>query len=206
MCDWVGLYLLDIKWKTPICLIIHWPLKMNGHNYWQAWHHFLFPVDVFTKPEYTLSHIPLCVCSEWMCVGMSVESRPGLCFFMLFWEMQTHLFCFFGMNSYVILSASPCSTLISCQSLSRSEMWNAQTQTLHIHFRESSSLSQSSPVCKLCQRPSCFFSFMFFFFWQNDEVRCRLHRHMKVNLHFQYFLAACECVCICFVKAVRSRW
>lgn len=97
MCDWVGLqYLLDIKWKTLICLIIHWPLEMNGHNYWQAWHHFLFPVDVFTEAEYTLSHIPLCVCSEWLCVGMSVESRPGLCFFMLFWEMQTHLFCFFS--------------------------------------------------------------------------------------------------------------
>ncbi len=94
---WVGLhYLIGIKQKNAYLHgnSIHWSLEMKGHNYWQTWHHFLFPVDVFTEPEYTLTHIPLCVCSEWLCIGMLVESQPGLCFFMLFWEMQTYLCCF----------------------------------------------------------------------------------------------------------------
>lgn len=182
---------------------------MKGHIYWQAWHHFLFPVDVLTEPEYTLTRIPRCVCSEWLCVGMLVESRPGVCFFMLFWERQTFLFyfrewicIFFCLPLLARPSSVPklCSTKMkSCQAgLSGSEMWSAAHQPSRKFLRLFNLLPSMNPVdvhlVYLC------------FFLQSDEVRCGLHMHMKVNLHFQYFIAACECVYICFVKAVRSRW
>lgn len=88
---------LTLNRKTLICLII----KFTGPLKWK--------VTIIDKPDITsyflwvfsqslsthsLTHIPLYVCSEWLCVGTSVDSRPGLCFFMLFWEMQTYLFCF----------------------------------------------------------------------------------------------------------------
>ncbi len=107
---WVGLhYLIGIKQKNAYLHgnSIHWSLEMKGHNYWQAWHHFLFPVDVFTEPEYTLTHIPLCVCSEWLCIGMPGESQTFL--------RNANIFIlFFWMNLYIILSGSPCSRTSLC--------------------------------------------------------------------------------------------
>lgn len=94
---------------------IHWPLEMKGHNYWQAWHHFLFPVDVFTEPEYTLSHSHSSVCLFRVIVCWHVCREPARLMFLHAFLRNANIFIlFFGMNLYIILSASPCSTFVLC--------------------------------------------------------------------------------------------
>lgn len=133
---WVGLhYLIGIKQKNAYLHgnLIHWSLEMKGHSYWQAWHHFLFPVDVFTEPEYTLTHIPLCVCSDCVlaCQSKASQACVSSCFsekckhiYACFSEWICILFCL-ALLALELCSVLYCNEIVS--GMSGSETWNAQT-------------------------------------------------------------------------------
>lgn len=148
------------------------------------------------------THTFLCVCSEWLCIGMWAESSP------YFFYNVLMLLSFFWTNLFIILFATSLSTVSlwlkkeKVSGVSEVKIWNTQMQALHINLLETSSNWIFSPRQTLSTSVSVLLRWSF---WQNDEVRWRLRARMKVNLHFQYFVA-CEWVRRCFVKAVRYGW
>jgi len=99
-----------------ICLIIHWPL-------WNEWSQLLtnltsLPISCgcFHRAwVHTLSHSSVCLFRVIVCWHVCREPARLMFLHAFLRNANTFiLFFFFGMNLFVILSASPCSTFVPC--------------------------------------------------------------------------------------------